>query len=844
MNASVAFRIAYRELRSGLRGFWIFITCLALGVGAIAGIGTVKMSIEKGLLKEGAVILGGDAELEFTYRFAEPDERKWMDEISIKTSEIVDFRSMAVVGNGHTAERALTQVKGADVNYPLYSKVLLQPDISLTRALEGNKTTPGAVMQQVLIDRLGLSIGDTFRLGVKEFYLSAALIREPDNVSAGFGLGPRTIVALDALKGSGLLEPGSIFETKYRLLLPQTSDLSNLNMKAEERFKNKGARWHDRREPGPGVQRFVDRIGSFLVLVGLAGLAVAGIGVSAAVRAYLDRKTFVIATLKTLGANGKTIFLTYLIQIGVMALIGIILGLALGAILPIILSSAIEAYFPVPIAVGIHISPLAEAALYGVLSALIFTLWPLSQAEKIRAASLFRAPSGQLHGRPRAIFMALILILTITLIASAAWYSGSPKLALWTAVGILIALCALVLSAILVRRLSAHLARTKVVRNHPALRLALGAIGGAGSETTSVVLSLGLGLAVLASVGQIDANLRNSIAQELPKIAPSYFFLDIQPDQLSTFTEKVKQDPRVSRVDTAPMMRGILTHINDVDAREIAGDHWVIRGDRGITYSALPPRNSTMSKGVWWPEDYTGPPLVSVAEEEAMEIGLKLGDTLTINILGREIIATISNFRSVDFSNASINFVLTLNPAALVGAPHTNIATIYAEEAAEADLLRNVAGDYPNITAIRVRDAIARVSDALKGIATATSYGAAVTLLSGFVVLIGATAAGEPARVFEAAVLKTLGASRRRILASFALRSIIQGAAAGCVALLTGVAAGWAVMVFVMEAGYQFIPQSAFAIIIGGVFITLITGLIFAWRPLMLRPAQILRGRE
>ncbi|KAB7615325.1 FtsX-like permease family protein [Amylibacter sp. SFDW26] len=844
MNISVALRIALRELRSGLRGFWIFITCLALGVGAIAGIGSVKMSIEKGLLNEGAVILGGDAELEFTYRFAEPDERIWMSQISTKTSEIVDFRSMAVVGDDNTAERALTQVKGTDTNYPLYGKVLLEPDMSLTDALAGNHSTPGAVMQQILIDRLGLSIGDTFRLGVKEFYLSAALIREPDNVRAGFGLGPRTIVSLDDLEGAGLLEAGSIFETKYRLQIPPETDLETLNLKAEERFENKGARWHDRRKSAPGVQRFVDRIGAFLVLVGLAGLAVGGIGVSAAVRAYLDRKTFVIATLKTLGANGKTIFLTYLIQVGVMALIGITLGLLLGAILPVVLSSAIEAAFPVPVAIGLHLPALAEAALYGVLSALIFTLWPLSKAEKIRAASLFRAPSGQLTGSPRAIFLLLILILTIALVGSAAWYSGSPKLALWTAAGILIALGALVLSAIGIRWISARLARTKIVRNYPALRLALGAIGGTGNETTSVVLSLGLGLAVLASVGQIDANLRNSIVQDLPKTAPSYFFLDIQPDQLSTFTDRIKQDTRVSRVDTAPMLRGIITHINNVDARKVAGDHWVIRGDRGITYSALPPRNSKVIKGDWWPEDYTGPPLVSVAEEEAQEIGLKLGDTLTVNILGREITATISNFRSVDFSNASINFVLTLNPSALAGAPHTNIATVYAQEAAEAALLRNIAGDYPNITAIRVRDAIARVSDALKGIATATSYGAAITLLSGFVVLIGAAASGEPARIFEAAVLKTLGASRKRILASFALRSIILGIAAGGVALLTGVIAGWAIMVFVMDTEYQFIPQSAFAIIIGGVSITLITGLIFAWRPLMLRPARILRGQE
>jgi len=519
-------------------------------------------------------------------------------------------------------------------------------------------------------------------------------------------------------------------------------------------------------------------------------------------------------------------------------------GLVLGALLPILLATIIETSFPVPIAVGLHFPALAEAALYGFLSALIFTLWPLSQAENIRAATLFRAASGQPKGRPRFKFLLLIFMLTAALIAAAALFSGSPLLALWTAAGILVALGALVLSAIAVRRLSARLARTKFVRNHPALRLALGAIGGAGGETTSVILSLGLGLAVLASVGQIDSNLRNSIAQDLPKIAPAYFFLDIQPDQLSTFVEKVKSDQRVSRVDTAPMLRGVVTHINNIDARDVAGDHWVIRGDRGITYSAFPTKNATITRGTWWSEDYTGSPLVSVAEEEALEIGLELGDTLTINILGREIKATISNFRSVDFSNASINFVLTLNPGALAGAPHTNIATVYAAKEAEADLLRAVGSRYPNITAIRVRDAIARVGDALKGIATATSYGAGVTLLSGFVVLIGAAAAGEPARVFEAAVLKTLGASRLRILISFALRSIILGAAAGCVALLTGVLSGWAVMVFVMKSEYQFFGWPAFAIIMGGVLTTLITGLIFAWRPLMLRPASILRGRE
>lgn len=372
----------------------------------------------------------------------------------------------------------------------------------------------------------------------------------------------------------------------------------------------------------------------------------------------------------------------------------------------------------------------------------------------------------------------------------------------------------------------------------------MGSVGGPSGETTSVVLSLGLGLAVLASIGQVDANLRSAIERDLPEVAPSYFFVDIQQSQLDGFLERVTNDPRVSRVDTAPMLRGVLTKINGVSAREVAGDHWVVRGDRGITYSATPPENSTITQGEWWAEDYSGPPLVSVAEEEAQEIGLNMGDMLTINVLGRDIDARIANFRIVDFSDASINFVLMLNPAALAGAPHTNIATVYAEEAAEAPLLRDVAGDYPNITAIRVRDAIARVASALDGIAAATAYGAGATLLTGFIVLLGAAAAGEPARIFESAVLKAVGSSRARILASFAIRSAILGAAASLVALLAGVIAGWSIMTFVMETTYRLEIVSALSIVGGGTLTTMVAGLAYAWRPLTARPAQVLRRRE
>ncbi|MEM7490936.1 MAG: FtsX-like permease family protein, partial [Pseudomonadota bacterium] len=625
---------------------------------------------------------------------------------------------------------------------------------------------------------------------------------------------------------------------------PETADadLDALRTATAERLDGTGARWRDRRNAAPQVARFIDRIGSFLVLVGLAGLAVGGVGVSAAVRAYLDRKTGVIATLKTVGAEGRTIFAAYLIQVAILALVGIAIGLVLGTLIPLAAGPFIESRLPVPVALGIHPGPLLEAALYGALTALIFTLWPLARTEQVRAASLFRDATGPARGWPRRRYLVALALCAVTLVGLSAWLSGIPLLALASAGGIAVALAILVLAAWGVRRLARRLARTRAVQGRPALRLALGAVGGPGGEATAVVLSLGLGLTVLAAVGQIDANMRAAIDRDLPEVAPSYFFVDIQPDQLSAFLDRVEGDPQVSRVDYAPMLGGVVRSLDGTPAREF--DHWVTRGDRRISFADALPAGTTLTAGEWWPEGYDGPPQVSFAQEEADELGVEIGDEVVMNILGRDIAATVTSFREVDFSTGGIGFVLVFNEAALAGAPHTWLSTVYAEEAAEAQILRDVAGDAPNITAVRVKDAIDLVTEALSALAAATSWGAGATLLTGFVVLIGAAAAGERGRVFEASVLKTVGATRRTILTSFALRSAMLGAAAGIVAIVGGAIAGWGIMRFVMDAPYAFEPVSAIVIVLGGAAATLLAGLAFAWRPLAARPARILRAQD
>jgi putative ABC transport system permease protein len=842
MALNTAARFARRELRGGLKGFRIFLACLALGVAAIAGVGSVRSAIQSGLEAQGSILLGGDASVEFTYRFAEPEERAYLESISTGISEIADFRSMVVKDPEGVAERALTQVKSVDAAYPLTGEVVLDPAIPLADALAGDGTKPGAVMAPLLADRLGLEPGDSFRLGTQDFTLSAILVTEPDSSASGFSLGPRTMVTTEALRDAGLLQPGTLYETEYRLLLPPESNLEALETATEAAFPSSGLRWRDSRNGAPGVARFVERLGAFLILVGLSGLAVGGIGVSAAVRAYLASKTSVIATLRTLGATRATIFQTYFLQIGALSLLGIGIGLVLGALVPILFGPLISASLPVPAIFTIHPAPLIEAALYGILTALIFTLWPLARTEDIRPAMLFRDALDGGKALPAWRYVIATLVLLGLLVGVASLFSGSPFLTLWTAGGLIGALIVLVLAAIAIRWIAKR--STKATRGRPVWRWALASIGGPRDAAAPVVLSLGLGLSVLAAVGQIDGNLRTAIDRDLPEVAPAYFFVDIQPDQISQYTEMLENDPVVARVDTAPMLRGVITQINGRPAREVAGDHWVVTGDRGITYAAQPDTNTRVVAGEWWEADHDGPAEVSFAIEEAEEMGLSLGDTLTVNVLGRDITATITSFRDVDFSTAGMGFVMTLTPNALQGAPHTFISTVYAPAEDEARILRELATAFPNITAISVRDAIDRVSFLLEGIGAAVRWGAAATLLTGFLVLIGAAAAGEGARTYEAAVLKTLGASRARILQSFALRSALLGGGAGLVALGAGILGSWAVMTFIMDSSFAVVWPSALGVVVGGVMATLLAGLIFAWRPLAARPAQVLRARE
>ncbi|MEM7057459.1 MAG: FtsX-like permease family protein [Pseudomonadota bacterium] len=838
-NLPFAWSVALRELRGGLAGFRVFLACLILGVAGIAAVGSLTAAIQRGLDAEGQAILGGDAAATFSYRFAEDEELTWLDAQG-EVSNQVTLRSMLVRGE----DRMLSEVKAVDGAYPLYGAATLRGGGALQEALAVQDGLPGLVTERVIAERMGLEPGDEVRLGSGTFRFQGVIEAEPDRASAGFAMGPRVLTSVDGLRDAGMLAPGVLFRAGYRVKLPEGANLDQLEESFKTAFPEAGARWRDRRAAAPGITRFVDRLGAFLTIVGIASLAVGGVGIGAAVRGYLTRKVRVIAALRTLGATAGTVFAAYLIQVGLIAAMGIVIGLAMGGGLVAGLGPVLAKDLPVPAEFSLYPAPLAQAGLFGALAVGLFTLWPLAWILRVRPAELFRNETELPRPWPGWGIVGIITLLAAALVGAIIGLSATPELAAWCLGGIAGAFIILRALGWVGAWLARRLSHSRLAARRPSLRLALGAIGAPTAGTPGVVLALGLGLGVLAAISQIDSNMQGLLKGQLPENAPAFFFVDIQNAQLNEFRETVMAEDGTERMSSAPMLRGVLTHLNEVPAAEAAIDPaaaWVLRGDRGVSYAATVPEGVTVTEGAWWADNYTGPPLVSFADEEGRELGLSLGSTVTVNILGRPITATVANFREVDWRGMGINFLMIMSPGALAGAPHTHIATLYAEPKAEAPVMRTLGKSMPNVTPVLVRDQIDRVSDGLDQLGAATRWGALAVLLTGLAVLIGVAAAGEDRRRAEAAILKVLGASRAAILGSFAFRAALTGALAALVALLWGTVSAWAVITFVFEADFALPIGSTIAIILAGMGLSLAAGLVFALGPLKARPAGVLR---
>jgi putative ABC transport system permease protein len=828
-------RLARRELRGGLKSLRIVLACLALGVAAITAVGTLRAATEAGLQADGARLLGGDVEVRVTQRPLTAEARAWAEARGATLSEVAEMRAMAIAPDG---ERNLVELKAVDAAYPLYGALVLGPDSATLAPRDG---MPSVALDASVAERLRLNVGDPVRIGEAIFRFAGIVATEPDRTASPTVLGPRAMILAEALPATGLIQPGSLLSYDMRLRLPPGTDIRAFGRAFAQAQGDGGWRLRYAGDAEPGVQRFVDRAASFLTLAGFTALLVGGIGVATGVRAWLEARGRTIATLRCLGAPSGTILATYLIQVMILAGLGIAAGLVAGFGLTWVAAQALSGTLPVPPRIGVYWAPLGLAAAYGFLTALAFALWPLGRAQRVPGAALFRDSVTATPGWPSRGIIAANAVAAVALVALVVGTAEQPIFALGFCGGAAATLLLFRIGASGLMRFARSLRRVR----QPSLRLGLANLHRPGAPTPIMLVALGIGLTTLATVATIEGNLRRQLAEQIPDAAPSFFFIDIQSDQAQQFDTLARAQAGVTDVRRSPSLRARMVAVDGVPAERMVvseDTRWALRGDRGLTYAATPPEGTRLVEGAWWAPDYDGPPLVSFDANIARGWGIGIGSVLTVNVLGRDIDLRIASLRDIQWRGLGINYVMVASPGLLAAAPHTHIATVRADVAQENAVLRAITDALPNVSGIRVRDALEAVANLLGRIGVALQATSSVTLLAGMLVLAGAVAAGQARRVRDAVILKTVGASRAQIRNAWLVEFGLLGLTAGLLAAAAGSAASWAVVRFVMRGDWVFLPGTLALVVVGCVVLTLAFGYAGTALALRVRPATLLRN--
>jgi putative ABC transport system permease protein len=837
-------RLAFRELRSGLGGFYIFIACVALGVMVITAVGTLADALRAGFDSQGARILGGDVTFSRMHARSDGEERAWL-QAQGKLSETASMRTLVRRLDGE--DQILVEIKGTDTAYPLLGDVKLKDLIPSRKVwLEDGK----AAVDPILLERLRVRIGDRVRIGELEVEVAAAIAEEPDGIIDRLTYGPRVLVSLETMQKTGLMQPGALIRWKYAILLAgdtgaTAEGLKAFRARATELFPESGFTITDRRDPSPQVTRTLERLRQFLTLLGLTSLLVGGVGIANAVSTFIDRRRKVIATMKSLGATSGTVFALFLTQVMIMAILGVLIGLSIGIAIPPLISYAAGTALPIKTEFAVSAASLTLAAAYGSLVALAFTLWPLGHAEQISASALFRDEITPGYTWPRRGIVAGIGVITLLLTGLAIATSEAKLLALYFCAGVIGVFAVFVGLGEGVTRLARRAKRPRV----PELALAVGNLGAPGGLTRSVVLSLGSGLSLLVAVALSDASLVSELSSRLPAKSPDYFVLDIPKDDFKRLADAVLEEEPAAEIIDAPMLRGRLIRLKERAVETIKAPpeaQWVLSGDRGLTYADDVPHGSKLVKGSWWAKDYDGPPLVSFEAELAEKLGVDIGDTVTVNVLGRNVTATIANLREVKWETLALNFVMVFSPNTLEGAPHNLLATITLPKdivlEKEAGIARKLGKLFPSISAVRVKDAINAFNVIFSKIMVAVRVAGGVTLCAGALVLAGALATAQRRRILEAIVLKVIGATRARILAAHAAEYLLLASATTVFALALGTFASWLAVTQIMELEFAFSWPAALQALALATGLVLTFGAIGTASVLSARPAAYLKS--
>ena len=692
-----------------------------------------------------------------------------------------------------------------------------------------------------------------------------------------FSLGPRVLISQEGLAAADLIKPGSRLRERHLLALPESLPPSPLVSELRGQLSGDDARVSSYRDAQPQLKQFLDQLKRYLGLVGLTALFVGGIGVALSVQAFVREKLQSIAILKALGADSSTIIRSYLSQAVGLGFVGSVVGVGIGIVLQRVLPQALSTLLATDLLQQIQFSAVLSAAALGplikglglgILTTLLFSLWPLLTIRDIKPAAIFRREIDAEEGtgmadhptlRQRAASLlagdplrtATAAGIGLGLAGLSIWQAGSLTIGGLFIAGLFVAVVALVLSAqVLLLGIRALPAPRALF-----LRQALGNIQRPGGQTLGVMVSIGVGVMVILAIALLERALVRQVSDNRPADSPTFFFIDIQPDQAPAFMDLMHRRTGDIATELTPLVRARLLSVNGRKVqvapeaeerpeqnREEKRKSWYASRDYVLTFLDRLPKDNVIVKGVWWkPEQKFARPQVSMEEEAAKGLDVDVGSVIELNIQGVPIEAEVSSIRKVEWGNFSTNFYMIFSPGSLDGAPMTYVATAHVAPDDEVALQSAVVAAFPNVTAINIGEVLSAFARVLDRLSLAIRTVALFCLVAGALVMAAALAATRYRRLYEAVILKALGATRALIARSFAAEYALLGCVAGVIGILLASAFSWAILRFVLELPWSLEPSLLALGFASTVLLTLVVGFLSTFRILGQPPLSVLR---
>jgi putative ABC transport system permease protein len=878
--------MVWRETRGAWRHFLYFFVCIAIGVSALVGVSLFAVHVEDAVSKQAKSLLGGDLEIRSSHHLSAEGQAvlqalNQRGIVRTHVSELVAMAASTTPGARAGQATQIVELKAVEAGYPLYGTLSTDPPVALDHLLHpgparcGTAACHGALVQEALLLRMGLAVGDRIKIGKTELLITGLVRTEPDRMANAFSLGPRVMISAAGLIESALVQPGSRIRERDLLQLPAAMPLEPLRGELRGRLADEHVRVTGYRDAQPQLKQFLEQLSRYLGLIGLTALFIGGLGVAMSIHAFMREKLRTIAILKTLGADSTLLMGVYVLQAIALGVIGSVAGMLLGILLQRVLPPLLASGFVSDLLeqVGastalsaVSVGPLLKGGALGLLTTLLFSLWPLLQVREIAPAAIFRREVDPNSGGPVAgsswrtrvglqdrFGVMTAAVLGGGLIALSIWQAGSWRVGGWYIGGVTLAIVTLLGCS----RLLLFGLRLIPRPSSIALRYAVGNVLRPGGHTAGILVAIGVSVMVIVTISLVEQALLRQVGESRPVDAPTFFFIDLQPDQTDGFATLIAERTGGRTPEMTPLVRSRLHAVNGVavkvdeerdqderrdESKEERRKQWYLSREYVLTFLDELPKGNEIVSGTWWePGQRLATPRVSIEEEAARSLGVEVGSHLELDIQGATIRAEVSSIRKVDWGNFSTNFYLILSPGALDGAPVTYVATIHVDPDQEVSLQQAVVAAFPNVSAIHVGDVLRNFATVLDRLAVAIRAVALFCVVTGGLVMAAALAATRYRRLYESVILKAVGATRALIAGTFAAEYALLGMIGGIMAVGLSSALSWLVLTHVFDLTWSLHPTVLFTGLSGTVLLTLLVGLLSTFRILGQRPLTILR---